>query len=127
MSQAGGSVPRMDRRAARGAVGENLAASWYEARGFHVVERNWRCAAGELDLVTTRDGVLVICEVKTRRGGAFGGGFEAVGWQKQRKLRQLAELFLQASSTQPAAVRFDVASVALGPRGASLEVFEDAF
>ncbi len=110
-----------------GAAGEDAAASWYLARGCTVVARNWRCPAGELDLVVACGEVLVICEVKARRGSAFGGGYEAVGWQKQRKLRQLAELFLQASTAAPSAVRFDVASVALGSRGASIEVFRDAF
>lgn len=126
MSEATASVPRMD-RADRGAAGEDATASWYRERGFRVVARNWRCAAGEIDLLLARGELLVICEVKTRRGSAFGGGFDAVGRQKQRKLRQLAELFLQASSARPTAVRFDVASVALGPRGASIEVFRDAF
>ena len=127
MSAAGASVPRMDRRADRGAAGDDLAAAWYTDRGFHVAERNWRCPAGELDLVAVRDGVLVICEVKTRSGRAFGAGYEAVGWQKQRKLRQLAELFLLGSAVRPAAVRFDVASVSLTTGGASLELFEDAY
>jgi putative endonuclease len=127
MSEAGASVPHMDRRADRGMAGEEVAASWYLARGFRIVTRNWRCAAGEIDLLVARGELLVICEVKTRRGNAFGGGYEAVGRQKQRKLRQLAELFLQASSTRPIAVRFDVASVALGARGADIEVFQDAF
>jgi putative endonuclease len=117
----------MDRRADRGATGEDATASWYRERGFRIVARNWRCAAGEIDLLVARGALLVICEVKTRRGSEFGGGYEAVGRQKQRKLRQLAELFLQASTTRPTAVRFDVASVALGPRGASIEVFRDAF
>ncbi len=74
------------------------------------------------------EGLLVFCEVKTRIGSAFGGGYEAVTWSKRRTLRQLAEVFL-ASSARPdqAAVRFDVASVWLGPRGADVEIFEDAF
>jgi putative endonuclease len=117
----------MDRRTERGVTGEDATASWYRERGFRIVARNWRCAAGEIDLLVARGDLLVVCEVKTRRGNLFGGGYEAVGRQKQRKIRQLAELFLQASPTRPSAVRFDVASVVLGPRGASIEVFRDAF
>jgi putative endonuclease len=127
VSEAGDSVPWMDRRADRGAAGEEAAASWYRERGFRIVARNWRCAVGEIDMVLTQGQLLVICEVKTRGGSWFGGGYEAVGRQKQRKLRQLAELFLRTWPILPAAVRFDVASVALGPRGASIEVFQDAF
>ena len=117
----------MDPRSARGAGGEAAAAAWYAARGFQVEARNWRCRAGEIDLVVTREALLVVCEVKTRRDHAFGGGFEAVGWEKQRKLRQLAELFLADRALTPGSVRFDVASVASGTHGWTVEVFEDAF
>ena len=117
----------MDPRSARGAGGEAAAAAWYAARGFQVEARNWRCRAGEIDLVVARGALLVICEVKTRLGHAFGGGFEAVGWEKQRKLQQLAELFLADRAMTPDSVRFDVASVASGARGWTVEVFEDAF
>jgi putative endonuclease len=115
-------------RVTTGAAGEDAALAAYERRGYHPVARNWRCRAGELDLVLTRGDTLVFCEVKTRRGSAFGGGYEAVTWTKRRKLRQLAELFLEASGPGPARVRFDVASVLLGPRGGvDVEVFQDAF
>jgi putative endonuclease len=117
----------MDPRSARGAGGEAAAAAWYSVRGFRVEARNWRCRAGEVDLVVARGSLLVICEVKTRRGRAFGGGFEAVGWEKQRKLRQLAELFLADRAMTPESVRFDVASVTSRVGGWSVEVFEDAF
>lgn len=117
----------MDPRAHRGIVGENAAAAWYADRGFRVLARNWRCPAGELDLVLLRGSLLVICEVKARRGDAFGGGFAAVGWDKQRRIRRLAELFLERRPVPHAAVRFDVASVAISGRVASVEVFEDAF
>ena len=117
----------MDPRSQRGTVGEDAAAAWYVAGGFHVLARNWRCPAGEIDLILRRGPLLVICEVKTRRGGAFGGGFAAVGWEKQRRIRRLAELFLERCPATSAVVRFDVASVAVGDRGASVEVFEDAF
>jgi putative endonuclease len=91
------------------------------------VARNWRCRIGELDLVAERRGVLVFCEVKSRRGGALGVGYEAVTWRKQTKLRSLAEAFLQATGTRPRAIRFDVASVAVRGERSAVEVFEDAF
>ncbi len=100
----------------------------YVARGYRVVARNWRCRVGELDLVLARGQTLVICEVKTRRGARFGGGFEAVDVRKRQKLRALAEIFLQQVRAVPLSVRFDVASVWLRPDGSTaVEVFEDAF
>lgn len=117
----------VDERPARGRAGEEAALRVYLGRGFWPVARNWRCALGELDLVVRRAGLLVFCEVKTRSGSAFGGGYEAVTWSKRRKLRQLAEAFLAAERPPQAAIRFDVASVWLGPRGADVEIFEDAF
>jgi putative endonuclease len=111
----------------RGRDGEDAALRVYRRRGFRELARNWRCPLGELDLVLERGGVLVFCEVKTRSGPAFGGGYEAVTWSKRRKLRQLAEVFLASVAPAHSQVRFDVASVWIGERGADVEVFEDAF
>jgi putative endonuclease len=108
-------------------MGEDAAADAYRRRGYRIVARNWRCRAGELDLVAERRGVLVFCEVKSRRGGAFGVGYEAVTWRKQAKLRALAEAFLRATGFRPQAIRFDVASVAVRGQRSAVEVFEDAF
>jgi putative endonuclease len=114
-----------------GQTGEDAALRWYRDHGYTLVARNWRCPLGELDLVLSRGGLLVFCEVKSRAGVAFGGGFDAVTWRKQRKLRQLAEVFLLTSGANPAKSRFDVASVLVrgsAERGAvEVEVFEDAF
>jgi putative endonuclease len=118
---------QIDRRSARGRAGEDAAADVYRRRGFRVLARNWRCPIGELDLVLERDRLLVFCEVKTRTGASFGGGYEAVTWSKRRKLRSLAEAFLAAMDRRHREVRFDVASVWLGARRADIEVFEDAF
>ena len=114
-------------RPARGRAGEDAALAAYERRGFRRVARNWRCSIGELDLIVERGGLLVFCEVKTRSGAAFGGGYEAVTWSKRRKLRQLAEVFLSSEGPRGPAIRFDVASVWLRPEGADVEIFEDAF
>jgi putative endonuclease len=118
---------RPDPRARLGRAGEDAALRVYEGRGFRAVARNWRCGLGELDLVIERDGLLVFCEVKTRRGAAFGGGYEAVTWSKRHKIRQLADVFLLSQRPAHSRVRFDVASVALEPRGPRVELFEDAF
>jgi putative endonuclease len=118
---------RTDPRRERGGTGEDAALAVYVRRGYRLVARNWRCKLGELDLVLVRDDTLVFCEVKTRRGSAFGGGYEAVTWRKRAKVRALAEAFLQGRRDRFGAIRFDVASVALGPSGPEVELFEDAF
>ena len=117
----------MDRRASIGRAGEDAAAERYAARGFRLIARNWRCRLGEIDLVLERDGLLVVCEVKSRRGDGFGGGHEAVTARKRAKLRALGEAFLLATGRRPAAVRFDVASVRVRGATYDVELFEDAF
>jgi putative endonuclease len=120
-------------RQALGAAGEGLAAVWYEARGYTVVARNWRCREGELDLVLVNPnlgsrGLVVFCEVKTRLGDAFGAPFEAVTVAKQRRIRSVALRWLAEHPQRGADLRFDVASV-LAPRDgvAVVEVIEAAF
>ena len=106
-----------------GAHGEDLARRWYEARGYTVLARNWRCRDGELDLVLARGRLVVFCEVKTRTSDAFGVPAAAVTAAKQRRIRRLAARWLEASAWRPGSVRFDVASVLAG----RLEVIEAAF
>jgi putative endonuclease len=118
---------RSDERPSRGRAGEDAALRVYERRGYALLARNWRCPLGELDLVLLRRGTLIVCEVKTRSGAAFGGGYEAVTWVKRRKLRQLAEAFLQRTGASVEQVRFDVASVWLGGGRPDVEIYEEAF
>jgi len=120
---------RPDFRRALGDEGEEAVARWYADAGYEVLDRNWRCREGELDLVVARDRVLVFCEVKTRRSTAFGIPAEAVTVTKQRRLRTLAMRWLDAHPDARAAnLRFDVASV-LAPRDATpvIDVIEAAF
>lgn len=106
-----------------GAHGEELAARWYVARGFEVLARNWRCDEGELDLVLGRDGLVVVCEVKTRSSTRFGSPFEAVGPAKQRRLRRLGGRWLrEAAPVRPTEVRYDVVGIV----GGRIEVIEGA-
>jgi putative endonuclease len=114
-----------------GDVGERAALGAYLALGYREVATNWRCSIGEIDVIVARDGLLVFCEVKTRRGSAFGGPFDAVTATKQRRLRALATVFLsshEAHGLRNASIRFDVASVMPADSGGlRVELFEDAF
>jgi putative endonuclease len=113
----------MDNNGALGEFGERLAAAHYRANGYAVLERNWRCRAGEIDLLCARGTTLVVCEVKARTGSAHGHPLEAVTLAKQRRLRRLAAVYLRNQGRRWDEVRFDVAGVLDG----SLEVVEGAF
>jgi len=107
---------------ARGRWGEDLAARWYTAHGYDVVDRNWRSPTGELDLVASRDTVVVFCEIKTRASDRYGAPATAVGPAKQRRLRRLAVEWLAAHELH-GTIRFDVAAIT----GVHIVVFESAF
>src|SRR5207253_2258027 len=87
-------VPVTLERRALGMSGEDLAAAWYEANGYEVLARNWRCREGELDLVVRRGRTIVFCEVKTRGSDAFGLPVEAVSRSKRQRVRVLAATWL---------------------------------
>jgi putative endonuclease len=96
---------------ALGRYGEDVAARHLIEQGIVVLERNWRCAAGEIDIVGRDGQVLVICEVKTRSGVGYGRPLEAVTPRKLARLRRLAAQWLAERSVRPSAVRFDVVGV----------------
>ena len=99
-------------------------AAWYEARGYEVLIRNWRCREGELDLVVRDGRKFVFCEVKTRTTDVFGAPVEAVTRTKQMRVRRLAARWLEDEApVRPREIRFDVASVL----GGTIEVVEGAF
>lgn len=107
-------------RAALGRYGEDVAARHLTDLGLVVLERNWRCDQGEIDIVA-RDGAdLVVCEVKTRRSDRFGPPQEAVTRVKLTRLRRLAVRWLQEHDVHPDEVRIDVVAVTrptAGPAG----------
>ena len=123
MTRTGADPAADDGRRDLGARGEDQAASAYRQRGFELVDRNWRCATGELDLVCHDGTTLVFCEVKTRSSARFGAGAEAVSPAKQRRIRRLAVLWLRTHRARAVQIRFDVASVA----GEQVSIIEDAF
>lgn len=110
-------------RRALGAHGEARAARWYEHNGYEVLDRNWRCREGELDLVLAGEGVIVFSEVKTRSSAAYGSPLSAVTPSKQRRIRALALLWLREHDRGFTDIRFDVVAV----MGAEIDVVIGAF
>ena len=108
---------------ARGRWGEERAAAWYRERGAEVLDRNWRCDVGELDLVVGTVDATVFVEVKARADERFGPAAGAVDHRKQRRLRVLATRWLADHPERRGAVRFDVVAVT----GTRVEVIEGAF
>ena len=90
----------------RGREAERQAAEYLESQGLRIVERNWRCRLGEIDLVAKQGGTLVFVEVRARSSRAFGGAVESIGYAKRRKLVAAANLYLGARRLD-AACRFD--------------------
>ncbi len=100
---------------ALGAQGEELAAEYLRAAGMEIIERNWRCRYGELDLIVRDAEMTAFVEVKTRSGLGFGIPAEAVTFTKQQRIRRLALLWLNEQSGPWRHIRFDVVSVLLAP------------
>ena len=98
-----------------GGHGERIAVAYLTDAGLRVLDRNWRCREGELDIVAREGGALVFCEVKTRRGVGFGHPVEAVTPTKQRRLRTLAQRWLAAHDEHAPELRFDVVGVLVRP------------
>lgn len=107
----------MSARADLGNWGENLAARYLEASGLTVLDRQWRCRQGEIDIVARDGETLVVCEVKTRTSEAFGTPLAAVTPAKVRRLRRLAGAWLEAHDVRTGDVRLDVIGI-LAERGA---------
>jgi putative endonuclease len=117
----------VDSRAHLGREAEDAAAALYHRHSFRIVDRNWRCNEGEIDLVVTRGSLIVFCEVKARRTRHFGEPSEAVGPRKQLRLRRLAGRWLREHRARYGRVRFDVMSVVVTGTKAQLTHIPNAF
>lgn len=94
-----------------GKRGEDAAAAYLERSGLTILCRNWRCKSGEIDIIALDEDVLVLVEVKTRRGCRMGMPEEAVSWRKQRRITRLAETYLSSKGAGDLSVRFDVIAI----------------
>jgi len=112
-----------------GRTGERLAAERLERCGYHILERNFRCPYGEIDLIAEQQQELVFVEVKTRRGQAYGRPEEAVTVRKQRKIVQVALYYLDIHTCSERSWRVDVVAVQMSVSGKleEIRIYEHAF
>ena len=117
-------VPRPSQaHTALGRYGEDVAVRWLQDQGYRIIDRNWRCAAGELDIVAEVAGWWVAVEVKTRRGRGFGDPFEAISRRRLLRLHRLARAWAaeHPGEGRPDRWRVDAVSVLI-PAGGGLKI-----
>lgn len=114
-------------RAATGRLGEREAASFLEKKGYKVLERNYRCRFGEIDMIAREGATLVFVEVKTRATDRFGTPGESVDSRKQKKITLTAQYYIESNRLGEADMRFDVVGVEMRDGVFSFELIRDAF
>ena len=97
-----------------GKYGEDIAVAHLVSKGFVVLDRNWRCDIGEIDIVATEGDTLVICEVKTRTSDQFGTPLEGVSAEKCARLHRLAARWRSTHQIRARSVRVDIVGVLAG-------------
>ncbi|MFB3925281.1 MAG: YraN family protein [Syntrophales bacterium] len=109
--------PFIESNIQKGKSGEDIAISSLKRAGYRIVERNYRCLFGEIDIVARDADTIVFLEVKSRRTGKFGAPQEAVGPAKQAKLSMIALNYLKQKRLDTISARFDVVAVWMPPGG----------
>ena len=118
---------RTDRRQNLGKLGEDLACAELSRRGYAILARRYRTKYGEIDIVARDGSTIVIVEVKTRDGRAFGDGAEAVTGRKQRQMLRMGTDFLLRRKLADQPCRFDVVAVNIEGAVPRIEVYRNAF
>ena len=110
-----------------GKEGEKIAAAFLKKNGYRIIEINFRCPIGEIDIVAKEKNDLVFVEVKTRKSMELGYPEQAVGIRKQKKMSQLALWYLQKRKIADTNARFDVVAVTLIPENNEVKLIKNAF
>lgn len=103
-----------DQRIQTGQIGEQHAKEYLNKHGYDILELNWRCRSGEIDIIAKDHDILVFVEVRTRKSkDRFGTASESVTYRKQKKVREIALIYLHFSRKHDQDLRFDVITIAL--------------
>jgi len=114
-------------RLSLGKMGEELAIARLKDLKYKILEKNFKCRLGEIDIIARDKSTLVFVEVKTRATKDFGGPAAAVDWRKQRQLSRVALIYLNQKKLSSVPARFDVVAVELIPPVPRIEVIPNAF
>ncbi len=111
-----------------GAIGEKLASKFLKKQGYKIVEKNFRTSLGEIDIIALDRGTITFVEVKTRKSTTFGYPQEAVSSKKQKKISQVASMYLNQKNLNSEKARFAVVAILLSPdQTDKIELIKDAF
>lgn len=110
-----------------GKQGEDWAVKYLKSNGFKILDKNYRCSFGEIDIVAKEKDTIVFIEVKTRKSAELIEPFESVGKKKQAKIRNLAEYYLQEKEYFDCEIRFDVLSITSKDKETQIEHIKNAF
>jgi putative endonuclease len=110
-----------------GKRGEDIACAYLKRRGYRIVERNYKCPLGELDIVAKDGDAIVFVEVKSRKSEEFGDPQLAVGLEKQKKVSRISLTYLKEKHLYPCNARFDVVAIKMLPDGITIELIQNAF
>jgi len=110
-----------------GQKGEEFALRFLKKRGYQIIQKNYVCKMGEMDIIAKEKDTLVFIEVKTRTSTTFGPPQLAVNPKKQSQMSKVALNFLKEKKLEDVKARFDVVAILLGPRGEEIELIKDAF
>jgi putative endonuclease len=110
-----------------GKKGEDIACAYLKRRGYRIVERNYKCPLGELDIVARDGDAIVFVEVKSRKSEEFGDPQLAVGLEKQKKVSRISLTYLKEKHLYPCNARFDVVAIKMLPDGSTIELIQNAF
>ena len=110
-----------------GRKGEEIAIRFLKKKGYGILERNYVCKLGEMDIIAREKDTLAFIEVKTRTSSTFGPPQSAVNLTKQRQLSKVALCFLKEKKLEDVKARFDVVAILLRPKGEEIELIKDAF
>lgn len=111
-----------------GKLGEEIGVTYLNKIGYKIIETNYRCPLGEIDVITKYKGFIVFVEIKSRLQNAYGLPEEAVDWVKQRKIVKVAKWYLKQKRLSDARCRFDVLAVSIAQgKEAEFRLIENAF
>ena len=116
------------KRRETGMLGEKLASEFLQKNGYQILDTNYRCPDGEIDIITEHDDVLIFIEVRTKRSSRFGSPEESITPVKMERLRRVTAHYCQNHDNLPASWRIDVVAIEMGNSGriSRIEIIENA-